>query len=210
LSIRESRLHLTLIVALLVFSLAAVGIGYGLWSKTLFINGTIETGKVHARWTLATCAEFHPWPGGGNPGEFEGKDVGKTTTLIDPIDPQILHVTIDNGYPSYAVDCQVHFTNDGTIPFIIRGTTILDLSPNLNNCTLVGNNSKTLFCDELTVKFVDNIGSQIDPGDEAASSLVVHVEQPANQLDKYEFDVLVCMAQWNEAASFEDCVAAAP
>ena len=197
-------------VLLLVSSLASVGVGYGLWSKTLFIDGTVDTGRVHARWTLATCAEFHPWPRGGNPGEVEGKDVGRTTTLIDPQDPQILHVTIDNGYPSYAVDCQVHFTNDGTIPFFIRGTGIVPISLNLTNCVPTGNISKTLKCDQLTVKFVDNIGVQLDPADEAASSLLVHVEQPADQLATYKFDVLVCMAQWNEPATFNQCVEAAP
>lgn len=195
---------------LLVCAAAALGVGYGLWSKSLLILGTVDTGKVDARWTLATCSEFFPWPAGGNAGEVEGKDVGWTTTQIDPIDPQILHVTIHNGYPSYAVDCQVHFTNSGTIPVFMRGTTLTPVSDNLTNCTLTGNQSKTLACDQLTVKFVDNIGAQFDPGDELASSLVVHVEQPADELATYTFSVGVCMAQWNEPATAAQCFGAAP
>jgi hypothetical protein len=193
----------------LVCAVAALGVGYALWSKSLLILGTVDTGRVDARWTLATCTEFYPWPVGGNSGEVEGKDVGWTTTQIDPQDPAVLHVTINNGYPSYAVDCQVHFTNSGTIPVFMRGTTIIPVSVNLTNCTLTGNQSKTLDCDELTVKFVDNIGSQFDPGDELASSLVVHVEQPADQLATYEFEVEVCMAQWNEPATAAQCFSAA-
>ena len=206
----QARFPVAFIAFTLMIALAALGVGYGLWSKLLVIHGTIETGRVDARWTLVTCAEFHPWPEGGNDGEFEGKDVGKTIAWIDEVDDQIIHVVIDNAYPSYAVDCEVHFTNDGTIPVIVRGTTVVPASGNLTNCVQAGNNWKTLTCDQLTVEFVDNLGSQIDPNDKAASSLVVHVEQPADQDASYAFDVLVCMAQWNEPASADECFAAAP
>jgi hypothetical protein len=200
------------LVVILVLALAVLGVGYGLWSKTLMIQGTIETGRVDARWTMANCSEFYPWPGGGNPGEFEGKDVGRTTATIDANDDQIVHVTIHNGYPSYAVDCELHFINDGTIPVIVRGTTIVPVSQNLTNCQLSGDQTKYLRCDQLTVKLVDGIGSQIDPGpeDESSSSLVIHVEQPAAMNTTYKFDVIECMAQWNEGATEAECLAAAP
>lgn len=206
----RSRLQVSLLSLLLLLALASLGIGYGLWSKVLRINGTVKTGNVDARWILANCAEFHPWPGGGTPGEFEGKDVGSTTAVIDPEDDQILHITLNNTYPSYAVDCEVHFINDGTIPVFVRGTAIIPVTSNLTNCTVTGNQTKILKCDQLTVKYVDGINSQVDPGDEMASSLVVHVEQPASQNATYEFDVIECMAQWNEPATFEACTAAAP
>jgi hypothetical protein len=201
---------MTVMALLLLLGLAGVGVGYGLWSKSLLILGTVDTGWVDARWTLATCSEFYPWPVGGHAGEVEGKDVGSTSAEIDAEDPSILHITVTNGYPSYAVDCQVHFTNSGTIPVFMRGTTIIPVSANLTNCTLTGNQAKTLSCDQLTVKFVDNIGSQFDPGDELASSLTLHVEQPADELATYEFEVQVCMAQWNEPATAAECFAAAP
>jgi hypothetical protein len=199
-----------ILVTMLVLALAAMSTAYGLWSKTLIIEGTVNTGKVDAKWTLVTCTEFYPWPDGGFTGEFEGKDVGWTTAVIDSVDDQIMHVTVHNGYPSYAVDCQVHFENDGTIPVIVRGTTIVPVSGNLTNCTLTGFNSKTLECDQLTVVFVDNLSTQLHPGDRAASSLTLHVEQPADQDSTYKFDVLVCMAQWNEAPNAAECFAASP
>lgn len=196
--------------SLLTVSLAVVGVGYGLWSKSLRVEGTIATGRVHARWTLANCAEFHPWPDGGFPGEVEGKNVGSTTATIDPSDPQILHVVLANTYPSYAVDCEVHYTNDGSVPVIVRGISVAGASPNLTGCVLDPGQTSTLACDQLTIVLVDGVGAQVDPGDGMASSLVVHVEQPAAQKATYKFDVLVCMAQWNEPASMEKCLAAAP
>jgi len=196
--------------SLMVLFLLLVLAVYGLWSKTLLIEGTVETGRVHARWSGAICQEFFdwPWPPEGT-GEVEGKDVGSTEVAIDAQDSNLLHFLIENGYPSYAVDCQVEYVNDGTIPWMIRGTTIIP-GPGLTNCTLTGAQTKTLICDQLSVVFVDGIGSQIDPGDGAASSLRVHVEQQAAQNAEYTFEVKVCVGQWNEPATLQQCIDAAP
>jgi hypothetical protein len=167
----------------------------------------VETGRLHARWDAAICSEFHDWPGPEGFGEVDGKDVGSTTATVDPDDNNLLHLMIENGYPSYSVDCEVEYVNDGTIPWVIRGTTIVSLSPNLHNCVLTGNQTKTLSCQELTVVLVDGVGSQIDPGDGVASSVRVHVEQPAEQNAEYNFAIQICVAQWNEAATFNECVA---
>jgi hypothetical protein len=201
---RKHKLPLTVFSLLLILALATVGVSYGLWSKTLTINGTVYTGSLDARWTFASCAEFYPWPTGGNTGEFEGKDIGSVEAWIDQADDQLMHVVVRNAYPSYAADCQVHFMVEGTIPVIVRGTGIFP-GPGLTNCELTGANTKTLTCDQITIKFYDNLGTQLHPGDEAASSLMFHIEQPAEMNATYTFDVGICMAQWNEAATAEQC-----
>ncbi len=197
-----------LLGAALVVALAAIGVGYGLWSKTLVVSGTVHTGDLNADWALTSCAEHHGWPGPLQPGEYLGKDVGSVTATIDPQDAQILHFTVENAYPSYVADCEVEYTNTGTIPVNVIATTIVP-GDGLTNCTLSGNQTKTLECDQLTVVFVDGIGSQLDPDDTLASSLRIHVEQPAKERTTYEFDVLVCLAQWNESPTAEECFDAA-
>lgn len=198
-------------ILMLLIALAGLGVAYALWSKTLSIEGTVQTGRLHARWDGAICSEFFdwPWPAEGS-GEVEGKDVGSTSVFIDPNDNNLLHLIIENGYPSYAVDCEVEYVNDGTIPWIIRGTTIVPTSPNLTNCALTGGQTKTLTCDQLTVVLVDGIGAQVDPGDGVASSVRVHIEQAADQNAEYLFEIKICVAQWNEPATFGECVAASP
>jgi hypothetical protein len=211
---KKTRFPVMLVALLLMLSLTVLGVGHGLWSKLLIIKGTVETGTVDAKWEAVICTEFYTWPdmpqGSEDFGEFEGKDVGSTIAKIDTEDDQILHITVFNGYPSYAVDCQVHFKNDGTIPVKIRGFDIVPVSTNLTNCTLSGTSTKKLECDQLTVIFFDGIGSQVDPEDMSSSSVMLHVEQPADQNSTYEFDVRVCLAQWNEDATFTECIASAP
>jgi hypothetical protein len=211
---RESRFPVVLTALLLLLSLAVLGVGYGMWSKTLFIRGTVNTGTVDAKWVGAICVEFHSWPNfpqsSDDLGEFEGKDVGSTYFQIDQDDDQIVHVTVTNGYPSYAVDCEMHFEYEGTIPVIVRGTNIVPISENLTNCVLSSDQPLTLSCDQLTVIYTDGIGSQLHQGAQEASSLTIHVEQPADQLSTYKFEVWHCMAQWNEDATAEECFVAAP
>jgi hypothetical protein len=201
-------------VVILTLALGTMGVSYGLWSKTLTIEGDVHTGRVDARWLFGGCFEFNSWPDfpndQGDYGEAEGKDVGSWSLRPDPDDDQILLFRIDNGYPSYAVDCEVHFQNDGTIPVIVRGFRIEALSQNLTDCHVTPGNPIKLECDELTVYYYDGLGTQLHPGDQKAGSLVVHIEQPAEQLATYEFEVQVCMAQWNEGATAQQCFEAAP
>jgi len=58
-----------------------------LWSKTLFVNGTVHTGSVDAMWSFVGCYDI------------ETKEVGSTIGQI--VDPANLSFTIVNGYPSY-------------------------------------------------------------------------------------------------------------
>jgi hypothetical protein len=198
---------------LLVLAAATLGLGYAHWTWVLTDEGTVQTGAFEGAWTSVSCAEFHTWPDlpthfPNDFGEAEGKDVGSTISYVDEDNPRIMHMIVDNAYPSYAVDCQVHFHNTGTIPWIIRGTTIVPTSANLENCTLSGNQMKTLTCEELTVSYADGIGSQIDPGDGSAGSVTLHVEQLADPESTYEFEVRLCVSNWNEPLAADECLAA--
>jgi len=192
---------------LLLLALASLGLGYGLWAKTLTIDGTVETASVDAVWFYASCTET------------EDKPVGEFAVAPDPNDQEILLVTLDNVYPSYYLDCQVHFANNGSMPLKIRGVSGPVPNP----------------APDVTVTFIDGIGAQLEPcgltpawgthpslvptNCQQASSLLLHIEQTADQNAgrglgyplAYEFGFKICLAQWNEPATAAACfVAAAP
>jgi len=159
--------------------------------------------------------------------------VGNLRCFVQPSDHQILHFEILNGYPSYEADCEYHFKNTGSIPFHVIGVLVdpdagltgcgADLDPDPANVIIL--------CDQVKIGYFDNVGQQVDPGQERSGSLKVHVEQPARQSDctattegvtqihivgvqctrlvNYEFFIKVCVAQWNEAATYAQCVGSA-
>jgi len=198
---KKYRSPALLLALVLLLALASLGMGYGLWSKTLTIDGTVNTGELHAEWTLVGCFDFEsklPEP----------KDVGTTSGWIDTGDPQLLHFQIDNGYPSYTGDCEGEWTNTGNIPVVIVAVRIdsqiatsgvpVDLDVNADGKP------------DLNVTFVNSIGDQVDPGEFVAHSIRAHVKQEAPQDSALPFTMAICLRQWNEPATAAECFAAAP
>lgn len=128
---------------IMVLALAFLGVGYGLWSKLLLIKGTIHTGEVDAIFYDAftdddneednmakdagdtgVCALYgdgscDPNDFGPNPPRYD-KDVGECVAVIDVNDPEKLHITVENGYPSYYCTVWFDILNNGTIPVKIQ------------------------------------------------------------------------------------------
>jgi len=179
---------------LLVVGLTIVGVGYGLWSKTLTVAGTVHTGNVDGKWLFWGCFDLEPQLP-------DPKDVGTTTAQVDPADPAVLLFTVTNGYPSYTGDCEVEYTSVGSVPVKVERIEFLP-GPELTGCTVhqsPSNGSFTAVCDQLTVWWADGLCTQLDPGDFVGSSLRVHVEQNAQQGSTYNFQVKVQLVQWNES-----------
>ena len=205
----------SVLILVLLFPLAVVGVSYGLWSDQVTVSEVVTTGNFDATWLGGVCTEFYTWPeipvGVEGQGEWEGKDVGRTTFEIDEEDPSIMRIFIENGYPSYAVDCEMWYENSGDIPWIIRGVTIQPVSDNLENCVLTDVPTLTLTCDELTSIFAGEVvGDQIDPNQRSVNSIIIHVEQPADQNTTYEVQVRMCVSNWNEPLTAEECLGTVP
>jgi hypothetical protein len=204
-SIRH-KLPIGTVVMLLMLALVTMAVGYGLWSEMLNIHGTVKTGEVDAWWTTCDCIDYGLDPN-PSPNPPKDKDVGSTACWIDDNNPHLMHVVVSNGYPSYWNNCEVHLQNTGTVPIKIRGYKVIP-----KNFTMASGYGED--DGEIWVKYWDGVDTQMDlcphPSCEQASSLQFHVEQPALENHDYEFDVLVCVAQWNEDASMDECLEFAP
>lgn len=188
---------LVLLVLTLVVALAALGVGYGLWSKTLTIGGTVQTGDLDAVWFYASCDET------------EDKPVGEYSVAPDPDDQQILVVTLDNVYPSYLLDCEIHFGNKGTIP--VKTMTDFDLeNPNPDEITVGWFNGSVKQLEPCYDPLVWGTNPLSVPANcQKAFSLIIHVEQEAKERTEYTFNIHECVHQWNENPTFGECQAAA-
>jgi hypothetical protein len=177
-----------IITLVLVIALASLGTAYALWDKTLFIDGSVQTGDLNMQIVSITSDDppgaLDPWyPFLNNdidPAPYPLKDVGVTEVWIDAEDDQMAWIWLQNGYPCYWV--AVHFTayNNGTIPVKLNDI-ILD---NPNPC--------------ITVLPSDGLGEQIDPGERRDNTIFIHVEQCADELADYFFSVRWWYVQFNE------------
>jgi hypothetical protein len=181
------------IFASMMIALCLVGASYALWSKWLYIDGRIGTDNVDVVFTHVSNLDEPggisrdpkcPEQGGGR----WDKDVGWTT--VDGINEETINITLHNVYPCYYNDLEIEYTNVGSVPVKIQSITFTA------NFTLASACCKD--DGEVWVEFVDGVGSQIEPGQKGASSLKIHVEQPAEQGTDYGFTATILFVQWNE------------
>ena len=169
----KSKATTTLLVTLVV-ALLVMGIAYAKWSKTLYIRGTVNTGKLDVIFANVGCDDEGIDPG-------KDKDVGECCVEVSP-DGESMTVTINNAYPCYYCTIEFDLVNTGSIPVIIASVTINNPNP-----------------DELTVELKPElVGTQIDPECSVHVSLYVHLEQPADMGASYSFSITIEAVQWNE------------
>jgi hypothetical protein len=160
-----------LVVLVVVLALAAMGVAYGMWSETLNISGTVNTGTVNAEFSVGTISD----------NEIEGKDTAWCTSSLSN-DGNTFYVTMNNGYPLY--ECYVTFDvhNVGSIPIHIHQPTFTGVPG------------------ELVVNFVDcyDQDTQLHTSQAAYCTLKVKVLQSASQGSTYNFSGTVFAHQYNE------------
>lgn len=222
---RHSRRRMAALLLVTVLMLATTSLSYTLWFEEVGIDGTVTTGTLDAAWLplFSDCAEKFVDP--DNPqvgifgvvgtGEYLGKSVGNFS--ITPVvgDDQLMELTINGAYPYYTLDCAVKYTNTGSVPWHIQGLAAMATSSNLTGCVTIpasptGNTNVILNCDQLYVQLIDGIDDQIHYGDVVASNLFVQLKQPAAENESYTFTAAICVGQWNEDPTVQECFNAAP
>jgi len=206
----ERKLQIGVLFMALVIGLAAIGVGYGLWSQTLTLEGIVNTGEMDIAWSLKEVDQLFDFndicPNGGgysigqdcdgdgelnDDWEYEEKDVAECTVEI--IDPYTMEVTIDNGYPSFNCFILYDVHNTGTIPVKIYKPDYFydgEYVGNAINVPELHVNGWPPMCYE--------DATQLHPGEETLCTLHIHVNQPAEELATYTFQVRVFGRQWNE------------
>jgi hypothetical protein len=197
-------LALTLIVVL-----ATAGVAYGLWSQTLFINGTVYTGSVDATiqaFEVDQMGDFNDICAGdgysigidcdqdgslNDDMEVEGKDIAEC--VAEQLDQYTLKVTVYNGYPSFNCFVKYGVTNVGSVPIQIYHPDYfyndVYMGSAINNAELHVNGWPPICYTETT---------QLEPKQSAFCNLHVHVNQGAEQRSTYSFLVKIFARQWNE------------
>lgn len=190
----------------LVLALGSMGVGYSLWSDSLYIEGIIETGEVdwefYNKFSVPGQPVLKPECTQDDHGIDPGwtKDVGSTTCDFFDTDGDgdydLMELTILNAYPFYRNHVSTWVHCNGTVPIIIVGAWIsFDGAPEVwaPSGDWITNNSNSL-----RVSFGDNYGSQLHFCDSRDISLTFEVLQPAQQNHQYSFSIRYVAVQYNE------------
>jgi hypothetical protein len=183
---------ITAVVLVLVLSLAAVGVAYGLWARTLAIQGTVQTGEWVESNLKFTAASTNDPSGSVHLDPGKDKDVGSCTAEVVKDcscgKSSLVKVLVSNAYPSYECEVDVTIEKGGSIPECIKYVTIK--SP-----------------PELTVEELSHLtGAYLNRcGEEVKGRFRVHVEQSAEQAATYEFTVSIERGLWSSCRCQHGC-----
>ncbi len=157
---------------------AIIGVGYAMWSETLRVNVTVNTGEVDVEFSDWSCSDTGIDPG-------KDKDVASCTVEEEEYDDEgdviKLLVTIDDGYPCYYANITMTIDNIGTVPVKLLGHSF----SGLDGLPL-----------EVSLEIPED--TQIDPGDSQDYKLNIHILQEAEENATYSFELTMQFAQWNE------------
>jgi hypothetical protein len=164
---------LTLMVVA-VLALSALGVGYALWSETLTITGTVNTGSIGAAWSADAM-----WDD-----EAANKDVSSIECHVgNPAQSELeteLYVNLTNAYPSINYYCEFNVEGTGTVPVHLIGPTVTNFDP----CLEVG--------------VTDLTSSQLHTGDIVTGLISVHLTNACEQTTTYGFSGELVYHQYNE------------
>jgi hypothetical protein len=188
-----------LLVLALVLALGTMGVGFALWSDVLYINGTVDTGRISAYWTC-----WAAWD--SETAEKDYSSVSCSVTTTDETD-DTLNITLIDAYPciDYYVVADIHA--NGTLPIHVCGVT-LDTAglPAGSTVEVLGVTDETTTPPTLAAG-PPTYPIQIHPdGDPGYIAFKVHLsneaEQDADNADQtanYTFSGTLNYQQWNEA-----------
>ena len=94
---------IVLICMALVMALGAVGVGYALWSDSLFISGTVNTGNIGLIWSQGTPYDT----------EIAAKNVSHGECSITG---DTLSITVFDAYPGIAYHFPIDLHGVGSVP----------------------------------------------------------------------------------------------
>lgn len=207
----------------LMIALAALGVGYGLWSQRLFIQGRVNTGEVsavlHGAFTdddghvndpnldsgdVGGCATFaevasscDPADGGPDLKLRRDLDVGRCEAEISP-DGITATITAQEAYPGYFCTAWLVLNNNGMLPVKIAGISVNEMPFAPEQPTSMDLDSDQLVDIAIRLGGIQ-ICQQLDPNGALLMDLQQAIQADAPQQSELAYTVQVQLVQWNES-----------
>lgn len=199
----NKRLPLGLLAILLIVLLAGVGVAYGLWSETLTINGTVNTGEVDVGFSGPYVTEWVDVNGYPKWEPREKDRYAECTAVATNLDPNSngnegITITVDDAYPSYHCAVKFDISNLGTVPVHITRPYVPE-----------GQEIPSW----VTVSACYPQWYQLHPGNSAWAWILIHFtnddydNELVDENGTYTFTFQVDALQWNEAPAADATLA---
>ena len=212
----------SLLIALAVASVAFCAAAYSLWFEELSLNATVTTstldGKIYCGSGTTdndgvTLANIDGYP---QPNPL--KNIGQIVEDGSDGDHHYV-IAIENAYPGYAADCEVHLKNTAAVPWHVEsvslvvkkdGVVITPPPPLADHLVCInfsckwGDISPTIGGPGHSDVYFALVGvfqgCQLHTDDTVTASMILGVNQNAMESTAYTFELKFKVVQWNESS----------
>ncbi len=108
---------------------------YALWTRTLYIDGTVETGQIHADLNVLACYDS----------ETEEENISEISAKVEDA---TMHILITNAYPDIQYTVEFELSNTGSIPLRIYQYPLDETLP--GTIMITNFTDQKLLCEEST------------------------------------------------------------
>ncbi|GIV64176.1 MAG: hypothetical protein KatS3mg045_1515 [Bellilinea sp.] len=183
----NKRLPLGLLAILLIVLLAGVGVAYGLWSETLTIDGTVNTGEVNVKFGTVQIEEGVAVNGDEPESEPPGKEGAANCSykITDRnTDSETLEITATGAYPSWHCFVTFDVKSTGTVPVHIYQPEVA------SNTGLAWVEIKDCYEND----------TQLHKNESASCTILIHFtnDDGVTENNNYTFLYQIEARQWNE------------
>jgi len=176
--------------AVLMLALGIAGYAYAHWSDTLWLKGTVTTGKFGLEWTFDAFLPGSNLKDLDGDGSVDDPVANLTWKFVDDVNGihKGIEITLDNVYPCLNVTGHIDVHNVGTIParYVDSESTMTVDPPSAK--------------DWVDIYKAEEFGdlTQIDPGADAGYNFIIHFNEATEQGATATVDINLVFWNWNE------------
>lgn len=185
---------------LLMIALSMIGFTYATWSQTLYINGTVSTGTLSAKFVppVTKTDQGLDWncdDGLINVRQID-KDIGSSTATI--VADKEITVVLTNVYPCYYEHISFWIHNDGTIPWKIQKVIFYPGGKELHEPDYLTLDLNGDTYADIEIYWGDSFGIQREYCEKLDISFEIHILEKAPQGATLTFTIEIVIVQWNK------------
>jgi len=170
---KTAKIGALFLVALM--ALTGASAGYAMWTETITMSGTVNTGNIGIDWSVDHCYDS----------EAANKDVSYASAYVGT--DGVLYVTVTNAYPGIAYSVVFDIHSVGTVP-----VHFFDFILNEGNC------ERSWITISPYAGYPAITSAQLHQGDSWWGILTINLNNDAVQNGVYTFSISITGHQYNE------------
>ncbi len=193
-----------------VLATALMTVATTLWSEDLTLSASLTTGEVDASISCSQLSDNDGPSSGWAEADYPAGSAGNNANVTGSAssDGYAFNLNVAKGYPGFAILCKYKLLNNGTVPWHLEvealraslpGGSSIDGTCDGTLCSLGSATPTDTKGPPIYARMNDLRGCQLHGGEKKEGSVLIGINQSAEQHVDYNVTIKLRVNQWNES-----------